>query len=238
MDEGHAPEMGNDAFDCPYEDCHAFAHQTWRMMGGTTETLGRQVRGVLRRSEGKRKGSLMGEGVEFPMRGIHGFVLSECSRCSRVSVWMGNRIVWPRVSQVQPPNPDLPEQVKEDFLEAGAIAQLSPRGAAALLRLAVQRLCQGLSEEKNLFDAIGDLVQRGLDPVIQQALDSVRVIGNDAVHPGQMDLQDDNETVASLFMLLNVIAEQMISRPKRVQEIFMGLPEEKRRQIAQRDRKS
>ncbi len=38
-------------------------------------------------------------------------------------------------------------------------------------------------------------------------------------------------------MLLNVIAEQMITRPKEVREVYMGLPEEKRNQIDKRDGK-
>lgn len=237
MDQEHSPAPGRDAFHCPYEDCGAYAHQTWRMAGASAEGLGRQIMGVLRARKDEPRGSLTAPGVEFESRAVLGFGLSECSRCGRVSVWVGNQIAWPRVSQAQPPNPDLPEQVKKDYLEAATIARLSPRGAAALLRLAVQRLCQDLSEERELNDAIGDLVANGLHPIVQEALDSVRLIGNEAVHPGQMGLEDDHETVARLFMLLNVIAEQMITRPKEVREVYMGLPEEKRNQIDKRDGK-
>jgi hypothetical protein len=38
---------------------------------------------------------------------------------------------------------------------------------------------------------------------VQQSLDIVRVIGNDAVHPGQIDLTDDIETATKLFVLIN-----------------------------------
>jgi len=44
----------------------------------------------------------------------------------------------------------------------------------------------------------------------------VRVIGNEAVHPGKLDLKDDRDTATRLFKLVNIIAEQMISNPKHV----------------------
>jgi hypothetical protein len=42
-------------------------------------------------------------------------------------------------------------------------------------------------------------------------LDSVRVIGNDAVHPGVMELRDDKELVLKLFRILNIIVEETIT---------------------------
>jgi hypothetical protein len=63
---------------------------------------------------------------------------------------------------------------------------------------------------------------------MQQALDAVRVIGNEAVHPGELDLSDDVETASSLFGLVNIIAEEMISRKKRVQAVYDKIPASKR----------
>lgn len=85
---------------------------------------------------------------------------------------------------------------------------------------------------------IGALVRKGLNPTVQQALDTVRVIGNEAVHPGEMDLSDDTETAEALFSLVNLIADQMISGPKAVNAMFSSLPEEKRKGIENRDRKN
>jgi hypothetical protein len=78
-------------------------------------------------------------------------------------------------------------------------------------------------------------VKKGLPARIQQALDVVRVIGNNAVHPGQIDLKDDQGTVTVLFELLNLIAQHMISEPKAVQEMYDKLPQSAREQIAKRD---
>lgn len=116
------------------------------------------------------------------------------------------------------------------------ILDLSPRGAAALLRLGIQKLCQHLGETgENLYHDIAALVKKGLDVRVQRALDVVRVIGNNAVHPGHIDLRDDRATAEKLFGLVNLIAERMISQPKHVQELYESLPEGARKAIEKRD---
>jgi len=98
-------------------------------------------------------------------------------------------------------------------------------------------LCKHIGERgKKIDDDIASLVKKGLDVHVQQALDVVRVIGNEAVHPGQIDLRDDRQTAMSLFGLVNLIAEKMISEPRHVAEMYAGLPKEKREAIEKRDR--
>ncbi|MFN7599434.1 MAG: DUF4145 domain-containing protein [Cereibacter sp.] len=76
------------------------------------------------------------------------------------------------------------EDIRRDYDEASTILDLSPRGAAALIRLGIQKLCKELGQAgKNINDDIGALVKDGLDVRVLQALDAVRVIGNSAVHP-------------------------------------------------------
>jgi len=65
---------------------------------------------------------------------------------------------------------------------------------------------------KDLNKDIGNLVKKGLPQKVQQALDLVRVIGNEAVHPGQIDLNDDPVTAAKLFELVNIIADTMTTQ--------------------------
>lgn len=55
----------------------------------------------------------------------------------------------------------------------------------------------------------------------------VRVVGNEAVHPGTIDLKDDRDTALRLFSLVNAIADQMITHPNVVQEMYDQLPPEK-----------
>ena len=135
-----------------------------------------------------------------------------------------------------PPNPDLSADVRRDYDEARSILALSPRGSAALLRLAIQKMCTELGAKGNkIDDQIADLAAKQLPVQIQQALDAVRVIGNESVHPGQLDMRDDHDTAEQLFDLVNVIADDRISRPKQVAAVYAKLPADKRAAIEQRD---
>jgi hypothetical protein len=133
----------------------------------------------------------------------------------------------------------MPDDVAEDFEEARRVFADSPRSSAALLRLAVQKLCihMGLPG-KNLNDDIGQLVRRGLPERTQKALDVVRVIGNNQVHPGNIDVRDNPEVATTLFNLVNLIVESLITMPKRVNAVFDSLPDGAKDQIAQRDGKT
>jgi hypothetical protein len=94
----------------------------------------------------------------------------------------------------------------------------------------------GAPRHLKIDDDIGSLVKKGLSPLVQRSLDAVRVIGNEAVHPGTLDLKDDTDTAFQLFDLVNIIAEQMISNPKHVDEIDAKIPEAKRKAIENRDK--
>jgi hypothetical protein len=161
---------------------------------------------------------------------------AKCSHCRQISVWFDGQMVFPLIATAPLPNNDLPDEIIADYNEARQIVSSSPRGAAALLRLAIQKLCAYLGEKAEINTAIATLVKKGLSPIIQQALDIVRVIGNNAVHPGQIDLKDDQETAIKLFDLVNLIAEAMITQPKHVQAMYVSLPESSRNAIEKRDK--
>jgi len=133
----------------------------------------------------------------------------------------------------------MPQNVNEDYEEARSIFNQSPRGAAALLRLAIQKLVKELGESgKDLNTDIGNLVKKGLSERIQQALDVVRVVGNNAVHPGLINVDDNPDIALNLFKLVNLIVEHMITQPKEVGELFESLPDGAKGQIAERDKKT
>ena len=145
-------------------------------------------------------------------------------------------MIFPDTSLAPPPNPDLPAEITADFEEARCIVQRSPRGAAALFRLCIQKLCVHLGETgKNINADIASLVKKGLNPKIQKSLDIVRVVGNESVHPGTIDLRDQPQTAVQLATLINVIADAMITQPKLVDQLYDGLPEAKRDEIKKRD---
>lgn len=63
----------------------------------------------------------------------------------------------------------------------------------------------------------------------------MRVIGNESVHPGEMDLKDDRETALALFRIINLIVETEITEPKRLEALYLSLPKSKLDGIANRD---
>lgn len=133
----------------------------------------------------------------------------------------------------------MPEDVVALYEEAASIADLSPRSAAALLRTALEVLTSNHLGQAGarLNDAIGNLVAQGqLDPELQQAMDIVRVTGNGAVHPREVQLdEDDTQSVQALFELLNLTVERLIARPQRIARIYEQLPKDKLDQINRRD---
>jgi hypothetical protein len=257
------PSIHEVAFDCPH--CGAFTSQTWFSLVAdnigqdrrtpliiTRERLTAYLQSSTVDEEEKRaiaeeaKKALSGlvhiERMAEAARtsaGVTNLHLSQCYVCEKIAVWVHDRLMFPTVMEADPPNPDLPDDVRFDYEEAGRIVNQSPRSAAALLRLAIQKLCAALGEKgKNIDADIASLVQKGLLPVVQRSLDALRVIGNEAVHPGVMDLKDDRDTANELFALVNIIADQMISRPKQAEAVYAKLPQSKRDAIEKRDGKS
>ena len=146
-------------------------------------------------------------------------------------------MISPSNASIMPPSSDLRKDIQEDYNEARSILTTSPRGAAAILRLCIQKLCQQLGlPGRNLDEDIGTLVKNGLPARIQKALDIVRVIGNNAVHPGVLDITDDIETASKLFELVNHIAYSMITQPKEIEGLYTTkVPEAQKERIEKRD---
>ena len=215
----YPPEYFSKAFNCPF--CNAFAKQVW--------SRGITVKVSYLTPSGKEDNSH----YVFPLK----FKTAKCEGCSEHSIWLDEKMIYPLTGNAPMPNPDMPDDVRKDYEEARSIVNLSPKGAAALLRLAVQRLCIHLGEKgKNINNDIKNLVIKGLPETMQQALDSVRVIGNNAVHPGQIDFEDDPETAHKLFGFINVIIEMLITQPKKIKEFYdLKLPDGAKEGIARRD---
>ncbi|GEO04487.1 hypothetical protein AAE02nite_21510 [Adhaeribacter aerolatus] len=158
-----------------------------------------------------------------------------CHHCNNHTLWVKDKMYYPDNGNVPFPNPEMPDKVKRLYLESASILTKSPRAAAALLRLSIQVLCKELGEKgENINNDIKELVKAGLPVIVQQSLDIVRVTGNDAVHPGQIDT-DDAQTVTKLFELVNIIVDYMISLPNKVNGLYNSLPEDKINGIKKRD---
>jgi hypothetical protein len=164
------------------------------------------------------------------------WVVTKCQRCGNVVIWHDGNMIYPRAMIAPLPNSDMDGQIKSDYIEAGTVFSDSPRAAAALLRLALQKLCKRLGEKgENINEDIKKLVAKGLNPLVQKSLDALRITGNNAVHPGEIDLEEEPEKVLKLFELLNFIANKMITEPREIESFYSALPEGARDAVKKRD---
>ena len=206
-----SPTLEAKAFNCPH--CRVFARQHWAYLN------------VAERADGYGAS-------RYDKR----FRVSYCESCGHPTIWLEEVMIHPRSSPVDQPNLDLPEDVLHDYEEARLIVNESPRGAAALLRLAIQKICKHLGQPgKNINEDIKALVASGLPAKVQEALDLVRVIGNESVHPGTLDVRDDRETAYQLFRLVNFVAQKTITEPREIAELYGKLPPDKLAAIRKRD---
>lgn len=151
-------------------------------------------------------------------------------------------MIFPSGSNIPMPHTDMSESVKEIYTEARDIAWKSPRAAAALLRLALEKLTEELGEtEWALNTRIGNLKKKWLPERAIQALDIVRITANEwASHLGQIDLtgSDNAEIVNQLFFLLNFIVEHVITVNNQLDAMYANLPPDKKQGIVDRDKQS
>ncbi len=214
------PKFGLDAFNCPH--CGAYSRQCWSDLY----------------ANGRFNGTIYSDN-NFG-GDLKGFCISRCERCSKYIIWKNERIIFPDKSPVEPPNCDLSQEIQNDYNEAANILNKSPRGAAALLRLCLQKLCiqLGLPGEK-IDEDISTLVERGLPKEVQKAMDILRVTGNESVHPGVIDLNDSPNTAIKLFRLVNFIAEKMLTQPKEIEAFYEDVvPSDKKDYIEKRNKKA
>lgn len=205
----YPPEFHSESFNCPH--CGVYSQQGWYDLKPC-------------------RGSFRQENISY-------LEASLCNHCNEYSIWLNENLIIPSESQAPYPHEDLPEDIKKDYKEARLIVNNSPRGSAAILRLCLQKLMKDLGESgKNINNDIKSLVEKGLSVRIQQALDILRVIGNESVHPGEIDIRDDKETAIRLFELINYIVEDRISRPKQIEELYKKLPDNQKEGIKNRDK--
>jgi hypothetical protein len=250
MPDPVTPKLGAESFSCPH--CGALAHQSWfRLFLDSLDPKQHRPSVVLRedvlsldttRLEEENQKAWEELKQRFQKNEItydrHGWSrghtlylemwnawVSKCYACDGFTFWIKDKIAYPITNSEIKPHEDLPASLRDDFEEAVSVLELSPRSSAALLRLCIQKLMMELKQKgRDLNEDIGALVSQGLDARVQKALDVLRVIGNNAVHPGQIDLKDDKETAISLFQLLNAIVERCITVNKKIDDLYAGLP--------------
>ena len=257
-----APSITSNGFSCPH--CGTYSQHSWYSSRG--ESLGSNavperptdrelerlspthmrkpkvrkenlVESDLRRRDLRARAVMAHDSTSADRKILNAWI-SQCVRCEQIGLWVSGRLIWPATRGGPNPHSDTPPDVRKDYEEARVILSQSPRASAALLRLAVDKLCVHLrAKGRTLNDRIGDLVQKGLPEEVQQSLDIARVIGNNAVHAGQIDASDDDETVSQLFALVNFIVQDQISRKHQIRRMYDRLPERSRKEIDKRNRR-
>lgn len=212
------PEYKKDAFNCP--QCGVFAHQKWSYIYADELCKSSLIFTLL-----QRKGKF----------NIQDTKICVCQRCLEHSLWIKTKMVYPISSSAPLPTSLMPEDVRAEFEEARRVLETSPRSACALLRLSIQKLMPHIGGSgKNINDDIKNLVNSGIPEDIQQSLDCVRVIGNESVHPGTMNLRDNLEMAQDLFHLVNRIVEYTISSSVH-EKVYNQLPRRQLENIKKRN---
>lgn len=215
--EDRTAKFKSSAFDCPF--CSAYAHMNWVML------------------------------VRFENKSNTEIYESTCSRCNKSSYWRHIRktdvklgipiinygeMIYPEFVPSLQPEQDMPKDVLLEYNEAAKVYSKSPRAAAALLRLGLQKLCIHLGGDgKNINEDLRNLASNNiLPPDVIQVADTIRIVGNQAVHPGEMNPDDIDYVASKMFGLLNFIVKRAITEPKFFKELY-GLTPEQPRKIAE-----
>ena len=241
------PEFRKENFLCPH--CHVVSQQRWfssyrlsEIVFSIYQHIYLNYRVNIVDYEQKAIAHFLSAAKSEFSNDINSFIPSRCSiaicqSCNDFSIWVDEKLAYPRKLSIDPPNEDVNDDIKSLYNEAASIFVDSPKGATALLRLALQKLLLQVGKSGgNINNDIKELVAEGLSPKIQQALDLVRVVGNNAVHPGQINLDDNSDIALKLFKILNIIADELITKEKEMDALYSNIiPEDTRGHINQRD---
>lgn len=156
---------------------------------------------------------------------------SHCPNCKRpivvAKIQTGQeppvyRLVYPfNVARTVPP--EVPNEIREDFLEAAAVLQISEKASAALSRRCLENLLKDRGYKGGDLNELIEKALKDLPPRIAENLDTVRVVGNFAAHPmkyKQTGLIVDVEPEEASWALdvLEELFEYFYVQPKRAEE--------------------
>lgn len=207
------PKFNKDRFTCPH--CNTVAHQLWA----------NHIRANKEISTSK---SAQDYYIKYSYY-LSDLKSAKCEYCDKYSLWIKEKMIYPRKANVPEPNEDMPESVKKDYVEASKIVNDSPRSACALLRVALEKLMIELGYKKgNLYEKINNFVGEDKGSDLEHSLTSVRVIGNDCVHSGVLDIKDNKPVAVALFNIINYIIEDTITKKRKIDEIYNIIPDSKK----------
>jgi hypothetical protein len=239
------PVLGAASFNCPH--CGALAQQATGGLAMRTLSAADVEQAIRDVEEGDPQGPesmamalqwILGGNRQLvsPQTNFDDHFITGCLACRLLAYWHGDTMVWPLIRRGRQSDDDMPADIAALYEEARDVAQRSPRAAATLLRVALERLVNLLVPgSESLNNKIGVLVGRGLSPRVQKAMDAARIFGNDSAHPGELDLSDTARTTDTLFDVINIIVRQVLTDEKVINELYERIPEPKQAAIDRRN---
>ncbi|WP_062513888.1 DUF4145 domain-containing protein [Halobacillus sp. KGW1] len=236
-----SPTLNERSYNCPR--CGTLCPQNhfviWKSKDDKNDTLDLSVskEKIVTSGQFFRPPSPVSPGKPSPLE-WH-LVISVCTECEKYTVWENRNVIFPESNTLPTPAEDMPNDICEIYEEATGVYKHSKRASAALLRLAIEHLLiNHLDVPKNSINKmIGDLVEKNdLPPYVQQGLDTLRYYGNKGIHFGEIADLDDEEKVTFLFTLINLLIEELITKPKTIEKFYDELPESFREQVTSRDK--
>lgn len=222
------PVFRERTFTCPH--CGIHAEQKWRDALWQDSNNGRDVVSAFSQEINK-------EGVDAH-QAINNIVSSfrtfswemhaaYCQACDKPSFWLqgvdesssDHIMINPTRAGVEPLPEGASETIQKLYDEADAIATISPRAAAALLRITIEVLCKEILDEQgkykddmNLQKMLTELKKSGkFNDEAMKAMDNLRQIGNKVLHEGKIELKE-NINPSSLFYLVRFVVNEFITR--------------------------
>jgi len=161
--------------------------------------------------------------------------ISKCPKCSKISYEMSNdlgrnhfRFRYPQINFFEVPD-YVPQAIRDDYYEACAIVDLSPKASATLSRRCLQGMIQDFWGIKGgtLNSQIAELhKQQKIEPAQIEAIDILRRAGNVGAHMERdvniiVDI-DLGEAEKLINLLRLLVKEWYVARHDR-EELYAGL---------------
>ena len=249
-----SPTIDQLAFNCPH--CRALARQFWfsvhadplkadeKPIVANGETVAvligdaeegereREVKWAERMPSGRPSLKVH---REFRNRDVQNISISYCFNCNEICLWVVDQMVWPRCATSPGPKPHASTDVRRETEEASHTLDASPRGAAALLRLATEKLCKELGDsDESPRPEMAPLFQEEVDARVQKVLDAMRIIESNAISPDDVGVRSTGATAETLSGLVNLICEKMIIEPKHLQALYAKVRDDAQSALEQR----
>lgn len=164
---------------------------------------------------------------------------------------LSQKFIYPilnRSQRVPKASNSMPEDVKDIYNEAASVFELSPRSAAALIRLTLETLLKkhlvndGKTHSLNSMIGMSNMKQPEL---VTEFMDMIRKAGNEEVHPeyeklehewGDITKDTNKDQVLYMFKYINSICD-LLGVVNKMQSDYDALPESQKQAIQQRNEK-